>query len=89
MKCFGMMLDGRARKTAIGRHGEDESVLVMLNSSEGAVDFKLPHTSAGPKWTLLLDTNVADGVSATPFAFDSVYKIAARSFALFTSADAV
>ena len=89
IKCFGVMLDGRARKTAVARHGEDESVLIIMNSSDGAVDFKLPHTSAGPKWTLLLDTNVADGVSATPFAFDSVYKIAARSFALFTSADAV
>ena len=47
IKCFGMMLDGRARKTAIARHGEDESVLIIMNSSDGAVDFKLPHTSGG------------------------------------------
>ena len=52
IKCFGMMLDGRARKTAIARHGEDDSVLIIMNSFEGAVDFKLPHTSAGPQWSL-------------------------------------
>ena len=89
IKCFGVMLDGRTRKTAVARHGEDDSVLIIMNSSDGEVDFKLPQTSAGPKWTLLLDTNVADGATATPFAFDSVYKVAGRSFALFTSADAV
>jgi glycogen operon protein len=89
IKCFGAMLDGRARKTAVARHGEDDSVLIILNSSDGAVDFKLPHTTAGPQWTLLLDTNVADGAVNAPFAFDSVYKIAARSLALLSSEDAV
>jgi glycogen operon protein len=89
IRCFGAMLDGRCRKTAIARHGEDESVLIIMNSADSAVDFKLPHTSAGPQWTLLLDTNLADGASATPFAFDSIYKVAARTFALLTSADEV
>jgi glycogen operon protein len=89
IKCFGVMLDGRARKTAVARHGEDDSVLIIMNSSDGEVDFKLPHTTAGPQWTLLLDTNVADGATDTPFAFDSVYKVAARSFALLSSEDEV
>jgi glycogen operon protein len=89
IRCFGAMLDGRARKTAVARHGDDESVLIIMNSADSEVDFKLPHTSAGPQWTLLLDTNVADGASATPLAFDSIYKVAARSFALLTSADEV
>ena len=89
IRCFGAMLDGRCRKTAVARHGDDESVLIIMNSADSEVDFKLPHTSAGPQWTLLLDTNLADGASATPFAFDSIYKVAARSFALLTSADTV
>src|SRR6201999_3808460 len=42
VKCFGMMLDGRARKTAIRRHAQDESALLIFNSSESEVDFKLP-----------------------------------------------
>ncbi|MDW3458649.1 hypothetical protein NQ311_25795, partial [Escherichia coli] len=60
IKCFGVVLDGRARKTAIARQGEDDTVLVILNSYEGEVDFKLPQTTAGPHWSLLLDTNVPE-----------------------------
>jgi glycogen operon protein len=89
IRCFGAMLDGRCRKTAIARHGEDHSVLIIMNGSEGEVDFKLPHTSAGPQWTLLIDTNAADGAAVAPFAFDSAYKAAGRSFTLFTSAEQV
>ncbi len=32
MKCFGMMLDGRAQKTGIKRRGEDKTVLIVMNS---------------------------------------------------------
>jgi glycogen operon protein len=81
------MLDGRCRKTAIARHGEDDSVLIILNSFEGVVDFKLPHTTAGPQWTLLLDTVFADGASASSFAFGDIYKVAGRSFSLFVAAE--
>jgi isoamylase len=87
IRCFGAMLDGRCRKTAVARHGEDDSVLIIMNASEGEVDFKLPHTSAGPQWTLLLDTVFADGASDAPFAFDSSYKAAGRSFSLFVAAE--
>ena len=87
IQCFGAMLDGRARKTAIARHGEDDSVLIIMNASEGVVDFKLPHTSAGPQWTLLLDTIFADGASAASFAFADIYKMAGRSFSLFVAAE--
>jgi isoamylase len=87
IRCFGAMLDGRCRKTAIARHGEDDSVLIILNSFEGVVDFKLPHTTAGPQWTLLLDTVFADGASASSFAFGDIYKVAGRSFSLFVAAE--
>jgi isoamylase len=81
------MLDGRCRKTAVARHGEDDSVLIIMNASEGEVDFKLPHTTAGPQWTLLLDTNIPDGASAAPFGFGDIYKAAGRSFSLFVAAE--
>jgi isoamylase len=29
IKCFGMLLDGRTRKTAMPRHGEDQTVLMI------------------------------------------------------------
>jgi len=57
-----------------------------MNSHEGEVDFKLPHTSAGPKWALLLDTNEEDASGAT-FDFDSVYKVPGRSFLLFVAGE--
>jgi glycogen operon protein len=85
IKCFGMMLDGRCRKTAIPRYGEDDSVLIIMNSFDGEVDFKLPHTTAGPQWSLLLDTNNPDGGSGATFDFGSVYKVPGRSFLAFVA----
>ena len=87
LKCFGAVLDGRARKTAIPRHGEDDSVLIILNSYEGEVDFRLPRTSAGPCWSLLLDTNVADGASGARFDFDGIYQVPGRSFLVFVAGE--
>ena len=46
MKCFGMMLDGRAQKTGIKRRGEDKTVLIVMNSWEGPVGFTLPAAEA-------------------------------------------
>jgi isoamylase len=87
VKCFGVVLDGRARKTAMARHGEDDSVLIIMNSYEGSsVDFKLPHTTAGPRWSLLLDTSV-EGESNASFQFDRLYKVPARPFLLFVAGE--
>jgi isoamylase len=83
IKCFGILLDGRTRKTAIPRHGEDETVLIVMNSYEGAVGFKLPDGVAGSQWSLLLDTNVPD-VPAANFAFGSIYEVTGRSLLLFS-----
>jgi isoamylase len=85
--CFGMIFDGRCRKTAIKRYGEDDSVLIIMNSYEGEVDFKLPRTSAGPRWSLLLDTHDPDEASNAAFEFDSVYKVPGRSLLLFVAGE--
>ncbi len=84
IKCFGMMLDGRARKTALPRQGEDDSVLIIFNSYEGGVGFKLPHTTAGPHWSLLLDTNDPERATAS-FGFDTSFAVPGRSFLLFVA----
>ena len=62
-------------------------MLIILNSYEGTVDFKLPPTSAGPRWSLLLDTSVSDGGSNALFDFDSLYQVPARSFLLFVAGE--
>jgi glycogen operon protein len=79
-----MMLDGRARKTAIARHGEDDSVLVIFNSFEGKVDFKLPHSSAGPHWSLLLDTDDPERATAS-FGFGAEFSVPGRAYLLFVA----
>jgi glycogen operon protein len=83
IKCFGMVLDGRTRKTAMPRHGEDETVLMIMNSFEGTVGFKLPKTVAGSQWSLLVDTNIPDAPPGANFAFGSSYEVTGRSLLLF------
>jgi isoamylase len=83
IKCFGMVLDGRTRKTAMPRHGEDETVLMIMNSFEGTVAFKLPEAVAGSQWSLLVDTNIPDAPEGAHFAFGSSYEVTGRSLLLF------
>ncbi len=83
IKCFGMLLDGRTRKTAMPRHGEDETVLMIMNSFEGTVGFKLPEAVAGSHWSLLVDTNIPDAPEGVHFAFGSTYEVTGRSLLLF------
>src|SRR5206468_2538764 len=42
IKCFGMLVDGRAQKTGIHRQAEDQTMLLILNGFEGLVDFTMP-----------------------------------------------
>ena len=83
IKCFGMLLDGRTRKTAMPRHGEDQTVLMIMNSFEGTVGFKLPAAVGGIQWSLLVDTNIPDAPEGARFAFGSTYGVTGRSLLLF------
>jgi isoamylase len=83
MQCFGMLLDGRAQKTGIKRRGADQTVLIVMNSYEGLVDFTLPKSDAGSSWSLLVDTNIPDLTSEAPFKFGSQYLVTGRSLLLF------
>jgi glycogen operon protein len=83
IKCFGMLLDGRTRKTAMPRHGEDETVLMIMNSFEGTVAFKLPEAVGGTQWSLLLDTDIPDAPPGANFAVGNIYDTAERSLLLF------
>ena len=83
MKCFGMMLDGRAQKTGIKRRGEDKTVLVVMNGYEGLVDFTFPKYQGGEAWSLLVDSNIPDVAPEAVFEFGSVYQVTGRSLLLF------
>jgi isoamylase len=84
IKCFGMLLDGRAQRTGIRRHGDDDTVLIVLNGFEGVVDFTLPKAALGESWTLLVDTNIPDAPAGQAFKFGDVYQVTARSLLLLT-----
>jgi glycogen operon protein len=65
------------------RHGEDETVLMIMNSFEGTVGFKLPAAVGGTQWSLLVDTNIPDAPEGAHFAFGSTYEVTGRSLLLF------
>jgi isoamylase len=82
-RCFGMMIDGRAQPTGIGKRGEDATLLLVLNGHHDLVQFILPECTGGTQWTRLLDTNMPHNEDATAFAFHDTYDVTARSLLLF------
>ena len=83
MKCFGMLLDGRAQKTGIKRRGEDKTVLMLMNSFEDMVEFSLPKSEGAEAWSLLIDTNIPDAGTEQVFKPGHVYQVTGRSLLLF------
>ena len=83
MKCFGMLMDGRAQVTGIRKPGEDATLLMILNSFHDAVNFALPESTGGSGWELLLDTHVLDQKGRPSFKFGNHYQVTGRSLLLF------
>jgi isoamylase len=83
IKCFGMLLDGRARRSGIPKPADDETVLIVMNGFEDVVDFTLPAAALGADWTLMLDTNIPDAPEGKEFPFGDVYQVTGRSLLLF------
>ena len=84
MRCFGMVMDGRAQPTGVGRRGEDATMLMILNGHHDLVRFTLPLHPGGKQWLLLIDTNLPQHErELAPFPFGSVYDVTARSLLLF------
>ncbi len=57
LRCFGMLLDGRARATGVRRVSSDSSMLIILNAHHEGVGFTLPAIAGGTIWRLVFDTN--------------------------------
>lgn len=83
MKCFGMLLDGRAQRTGISKQAEDETMLLVINAFEDAVGFTFPETPGGTAWDLVIDTNIPESHAAEQFPFGDSYEVTARSLLLF------
>jgi glycogen operon protein len=83
VRCFGMLLDGRAQETGIRRRGELATLLIIFNPWQDVVKFKLPAAPGGNAWTLRADTNFPDSTEEPQFAIGHVYEVTARSLLLF------
>ncbi|HKW93440.1 MAG TPA: glycogen debranching protein GlgX [Methylomirabilota bacterium] len=82
MRCFGMLLDGRAQVSGIRRPGSDATLLLITNAYHDVVNFTLPALVGGSRWVALLDTNQPHRAEAPGFDVGAVYEMTARSLLL-------
>jgi len=83
-RCFGMLLDGRAPETGIRRRGEMATLLIVFNSWQDTVMFRLPSASDGNGWILEMDTNLPSApVEGQRFEVGQEYGVTGRSLVLF------
>jgi len=83
MKCFGMLIDGRAQATGIRKPGSDVTMLIVANAHHDMVTFTLPDCTDGQAWDLVFDTNVPERDDAQRFAIGETYDVTNNSLLLF------
>jgi isoamylase len=83
MRCFGMLMDGRAQPTGIRQRGSDATMLLIVNVYHDVVDFVFPVCPGGETWSLLVDTNVLDNSEHGRFNPGETYGVTSRSLLLF------
>lgn len=84
MRCFGMLLDGRAQTTGIRQRGKEATLLIIINEHSDVVKFTLPDSPGGDHWAMLIDTNDPECKNqATNFKINEEYDITPRSLRMF------
>jgi glycogen operon protein len=83
MRCFGLVIDGRARATGIRRPASDATLLLVFNSYHDVVNFTLPEISGSDDWSCLIDTNVPVREELPKYSSGDVYQLTGRSLLLF------
>jgi glycogen operon protein len=83
MRCFGMMMDGRARPSGVRQRGTEATMLMVLNAHHDLVEFTLPECPGGRIWSLEIDTNIADAQPEFQGESGEKYGMTGRSLALF------
>ena len=84
MRCFGMLLDGRAPRSGIPRARHDASVLLVFNAWHDVVEFQLPPGIDGAEWVRVVDTAV-EAADEPRFAGGVPYLVTGRSMLAFRS----
>src|SRR4051812_34162492 len=75
VRCFGMLIDGRAQPTGIRRRGEEATLLIIFNPWHDLVKFTLPKSLGGRQWKLVADTNFPDSTEEPVFELAHVYEV--------------
>jgi glycogen operon protein len=82
MRCFGMLLDGRAPTTGLRQKGREATILLIVNAHTDAVNFTLPNTPGGGQWSLVIDTNQESIESDRSFEPSATYRVTSHSLLL-------
>jgi isoamylase len=83
MRCFGMLLDGRAQQSGIRQRGKEATMLLVINDHHDVVQFTLPECQGACGWSLLIDTNHPEFKDEPQFKTKEEYAVTARSLLLF------
>jgi isoamylase len=88
MRCFGMLMDGRAQTTGIRQRGHDATLLLVINDHFDMVNFTMPECVGGCQWRLLFDTNLETIAKENPARLPEYnpgdqYEVTSRSLLLF------
>src|SRR2546430_2082478 len=69
-RCFGMLLDGRAQQSGIRQRGHEATLLIIFNSWQDVVKFKLPAAPAvsAVGWGVFLGMGAIAATKAVPRA---------------------
>ncbi|MGH7212079.1 MAG: glycogen debranching protein, partial [Acetobacteraceae bacterium] len=87
LRCFAMLMDGRAQATGIRRPASDTTLLMVLNAYHDVVAFTLPPCAGGSAWLLVFDTNIPEDAREQRFKIGDAYSVTGRSLVLFQLVD--
>ena len=85
MRCFGMLVDGRAQTSGIKRRASDVTLLIVVNAYHDVVKFTLPEFVGGYQWLTLIDTNDPERGETSTLKVKDEYEVTGRSLLLFAA----
>ncbi|MEM5436269.1 glycogen debranching protein GlgX [Paraburkholderia diazotrophica] len=83
MRCFGLVIDGRAQASGIRKPASDATLLLVVNAYHDVVDFTLPEIPGSDQWSCMIDTNAPERDELPDFESGDVYQVTGRSMLLF------
>ena len=82
MRCFGVMLDGRAQPSGLAKPGEDATLLLLLNAWHEDMTFVCPTVPEGQQWRRIIATDLPDETDMPSFHDGQPVELKGRSLQL-------